>query len=187
MNTTNFKSWIGRGLPLAGALLLAGCVVAPHQPYYHERSTVLITPAPRVEYRGRPPAPNYIWVDGYWSRVGSRNVWVTGRWAPPAHRHPPPRFTYERPYERQYDPHHDRTHDRRESREDRRRDNDRDARPYRQADRDLQQHRTAPRAQLERRDAPPAPRGEARPERSDNERRREHPRSRDRDDEERRR
>jgi hypothetical protein len=86
---------------LAGSLGLGGCAVLPAHDYgdyddrYCERETVIVTPPPRVEYRGVPPAIGYIWVDGYWNRIGSRQHWVPGYWNPPRVRprtivqHPP--------------------------------------------------------------------------------------------------
>ena len=53
---------------------------------YYTRDTVIVTPPPRVEYRGRPPVSSYIWIDGYWNWVGHRHDWVPGYWAPPGTR-----------------------------------------------------------------------------------------------------
>jgi len=75
---------------LAAALALGGCAVVPVDDYgyyeddrYYERETVIVTPPPRIEYRGLPPAAGYIWIDGYWNRVGPRPHWVPGYWSPP--------------------------------------------------------------------------------------------------------
>ena len=81
-------------LMLAGSLALGGCAVVPVDEYgyyeddygYYERDTVIVTPPPRVEYRGLPPAASYIWIDGYWSWGGHRHDWVPGYWAPPGTR-----------------------------------------------------------------------------------------------------
>ena len=81
-------------LMLTGCLALGGCAVVPvdeHGYYeddygYYERDTVIVTPPPRVEYRGLPPAASYIWIDGYWNWVGHRHDWVSGYWAPPGTR-----------------------------------------------------------------------------------------------------
>lgn len=80
-------------LPLAAATLtLAGCVVAPlDEPYYpaYDRGTVHSTviytapPAPLVEYRGWPPAPGHVWLDGYWNWGGASYLWMPGRWVEP--------------------------------------------------------------------------------------------------------
>ena len=67
-------------LMLAGSLALGGCAVVPVDEYgyyeddygYYERDTVIVTPPPRVEYRGLPPVSSYIWIDGYWNWVGHR-------------------------------------------------------------------------------------------------------------------
>lgn len=87
---------------LAAALALGGCAVVPADDYgydddrYYERETVIVTPPPRIEYRGLPPAIGYIWIDGYWNRVGPRPHWVPGYWSPPrVHSRPfvqPPRI-----------------------------------------------------------------------------------------------
>ncbi|MFU2486416.1 hypothetical protein [Thauera sp. WH-1] len=82
---------------LAGATLtLGGCAVVPAERhgygapygYYddYDRGTLIVTPPPRVEYRGLPPVASYIWIDGYWNWVGTRHVWVPGYWAPPGTR-----------------------------------------------------------------------------------------------------
>ena len=81
-------------LMFAGSLALGGCAVVPVDEYgyydddygYYERDTVIVTPPPRVEYRGLPPAASYIWIDGYWNWVGHRHDWVSGYWAPPGTR-----------------------------------------------------------------------------------------------------
>lgn len=81
-------------LMLAGSLALGGCAVVPVDEYgyyeddydYYERDTVIVTPPPRVEYRGLPPAVGYVWIDGYWNRIGHRHDWVPGYWAPPGTR-----------------------------------------------------------------------------------------------------
>ena len=75
---------------LAAALALGGCAVVPADDYgyyeddrYYDRETVIVTPPPRIEYRGLPPAAGYVWIDGYWNRVGPRPHWVPGYWSPP--------------------------------------------------------------------------------------------------------
>lgn len=81
-------------LMLAGSLALGGCAVVPVDEYgyyeddygYYERDTVIVTPPPRVEYRGLPPATGYVWIDGYWNWIGHRHDWVPGYWAPPGMR-----------------------------------------------------------------------------------------------------
>ena len=104
----NFSSrlWF---LMFAGSLGLGGCAVVPVDEYgyrnddygYYERDTVIVTPPPRVEYRGRPPVSSYIWIDGYWNWVGHRHDWVSGYWAPPGTR--PRAIVQHRHFERDRD------------------------------------------------------------------------------------
>lgn len=100
----------------AAALVLGGCVAVPvydddygYRSYgghgYYTEETIILSPPPRVEYRGYAPAPGYFWIDGYWNRVGTRHHWVPGYWAAPdsharprAHR-PPPRHPAEQGHE----------------------------------------------------------------------------------------
>lgn len=42
-------------------------------------------PAPRREFRGHRPAPEYVWIDGYWAWRGGHHEWVAGRWGMPPH------------------------------------------------------------------------------------------------------
>jgi len=91
-------------LMLTAALTLAGCAVAPYERGYghgygshgyyghYGHETIIVTPAPRIEYRGPPPGPGYVWIGGYWNRSSARHTWIPGRWAaPPRHLHPPAR------------------------------------------------------------------------------------------------
>ena len=73
---------------IAACLGLGACAVVPADDYgyydddrYYEREMVIVTPPPRIEYRGLPPAAGYIWIDGYWNRVGTRPHWVPGYWS----------------------------------------------------------------------------------------------------------
>ncbi len=70
---------------MAGATLLLGaCAVYPeYDPYYDPPVVRVAPPPPRIEYVGPPPAVGYIWIEGYWSWVGTRYVWVPGRWEAP--------------------------------------------------------------------------------------------------------
>ena len=84
---------------LSLGLTLGGCAVVPERDYGYAddernyvRETVIVAPAPRIEYRGYPPAANFIWIDGYWNRIGRQHDWVSGYWAPPSmHARPPQR------------------------------------------------------------------------------------------------
>jgi len=82
------------GLLLASALALVGCVVAPVHDHRYESEEVVYgpttsiyvrvaPPAPRIEYRGYPPAVGYIWIEGYWNWGGVNYLWVPGRWVAP--------------------------------------------------------------------------------------------------------
>ena len=85
---------------LSLGLALGGCAVVPERDYGYAddernyvRETVIVAPAPRIEYRGYPPAANFIWIDGYWNRIGRQHDWVSGYWAPPPlHARPPQRY-----------------------------------------------------------------------------------------------
>jgi len=37
-------------------------------------------PAPVAAYRAARPGPDYVWVDGYWTRTGWRRHWTPGYW-----------------------------------------------------------------------------------------------------------
>ncbi|MDO9599163.1 MAG: YXWGXW repeat-containing protein [Azoarcus sp.] len=111
--------------PLIAALLLSGCVVAPIDRYAYQEEVVIVTPAPRIEYRGYPPVAGYLWIDGYWNRVGQRHHWVTGRWAPPPARYRAPDRSRDRDRDYSRDRDDDRNHHRDGDR-DRKRTHDRD-------------------------------------------------------------
>lgn len=102
-------------LLLAAAFALGGCVAVPvydddygYRSYrghgYYTEETIILSPPPRVEYRGY--APGHLWIDGYWSRTGTGQHWVPGYWAAPGvHVHPrarraPPRHQAEQGHER---------------------------------------------------------------------------------------
>lgn len=44
--------------------LMSACVMAPVDPYYDQ--PVRLPPPPRHEYLGYAPAPDYVWISGYW-------------------------------------------------------------------------------------------------------------------------
>jgi len=76
------RATLASGLVLIMAL--TGCVVVPDQRHYYADGVVMVAPpAPRVEVIGAAPAPEYVWIGGYWNWVGGRHEWVKGRWAPP--------------------------------------------------------------------------------------------------------
>ena len=64
------------------AVLASGCAIAPYDPYY-DAPVRVAPPPPRSEYPGYPPAPDYLWVSGYWNWGGGRYVWAPGRWESP--------------------------------------------------------------------------------------------------------
>jgi hypothetical protein len=58
-------------------------VVVPDQRHYAGGVVMVAPPEPRVEVYGVAPAPDYVWLGGYWNWVGGRHEWVAGRWSPP--------------------------------------------------------------------------------------------------------
>lgn len=62
--------------------LMSACVMAPVDPYY-DQPVRLPPPPPRHEYLGYPPAPDYVWITGYWGWGGARYEWMPGRWEAP--------------------------------------------------------------------------------------------------------
>ena len=84
------------GLAL-GSIWMAGCVVRPypyHRRVYVEPAPVVVEPAPAVVEPGpvvdvepppppvevvpAPPAPDFVWMPGYWYWEGGRYVWRGG-------------------------------------------------------------------------------------------------------------
>ena len=85
-------SWPFIGATSLLSLALAGCVVAPAQPYYsgapaqpyYAGAPVMVAPPPpQVEVIGVAPVAGYIWIGGFWNWVGGRHVWVGGHWEAP--------------------------------------------------------------------------------------------------------
>jgi len=79
----NLRKIAGAAVGCALSLALVSCVVVPDQRHYVGGIVMLAPPEPRVEVIGVPPAPDYVWLGGYWSWVGGRHEWVPGRWSPP--------------------------------------------------------------------------------------------------------
>ena len=62
-------------------LLLAGALTAPALAQVGVGVYIGQTPPPlRYEVPPPSPGPDFLWIDGYWNWVGSRYVWVPGRW-----------------------------------------------------------------------------------------------------------
>lgn len=76
-----------RVLLAAAVVALAGCVVAPYQPYpgygYEAGAVAVEPPPPRYEVVGVAPYPGWFWISGYWTWSSNRHVWVGGRWEAP--------------------------------------------------------------------------------------------------------
>lgn len=77
-----------RAAGIALALLVGGCVVAPHPGYYAPRyqdqvRVELAPPAPQVEVIGVAPYSGYIWLGGAWFWEGGRHIWHPGHWEAP--------------------------------------------------------------------------------------------------------
>jgi len=65
--------------------ILNGCVVMPpeHRGYYTSDAITVAPPPVREEIIGVAPAPDYIWIGGYWGWNGNRHEWVQGHWSAP--------------------------------------------------------------------------------------------------------
>src|SRR5262245_40155727 len=83
-----------RNLWLPAVILTAaasGCVVRARpapvvvtaQPEYGTVYVQQPPPAPIAEVRYAPPAPDHVWVDGYWDWTGADWTWTAGYYAPP--------------------------------------------------------------------------------------------------------
>jgi WXXGXW repeat (2 copies) len=83
-------------VPLAAALLLSACVVAPYprrvvytEPVAagsYESQEVIVGVAPPPAYVEVVPSVPYagaVWIGGYWGWSGGRHSWVPGRWDRP--------------------------------------------------------------------------------------------------------
>ncbi|GAB2456219.1 hypothetical protein GCM10027082_03740 [Comamonas humi] len=75
---------------LGASIVLAGCVVAPAQPYYATNDAVVYTPAAPPPMQSEivtvAPSPVHVWIGGYWDWSGGRYQWRPGRWEAPPHR-----------------------------------------------------------------------------------------------------
>lgn len=69
-------------LATALSLALTACVVVPDQRHRPGGVVMVAPPAPREETRVVAPAPDSVWIGGYWAWVGGRHEWVNGHWAP---------------------------------------------------------------------------------------------------------
>ena len=74
---------------LAAAMAALSCAVTVRAPIHDAEGVVysedLIVdeppPPPRAELTvGVAPGPDYVWVEGYWTRQGGSWFWVHGRW-----------------------------------------------------------------------------------------------------------
>ncbi len=66
---------------LLSASLLPGCaILPPESPRYYGGETVIVAPAPRIEYIAPRRVVTPLWVGGFWDRDHHRH----------AHRPPPP-------------------------------------------------------------------------------------------------
>ncbi len=77
------------------ALTLSACVVTTNPP---PARAVIVTgppPATLAENPPAPPAPNAVWVGGYWHWTGMQYAWIPGRWeaAPPGSQWYGPRYS----------------------------------------------------------------------------------------------
>ena len=66
---------------LLGLVAAGGC--APAMGPAGVEFVVRRPPAVRVEARGTPPGPGFIWIGGYYAWRRSDYVWIPGRWARP--------------------------------------------------------------------------------------------------------
>jgi hypothetical protein len=62
---------------------LAGCVIAPIDPYYGGEVVTVAPPAPYAEVYGAAPMAGGVWINGYWNWGGGRYAWRPGYWSPP--------------------------------------------------------------------------------------------------------
>jgi hypothetical protein len=111
---TRRNSWFLAALLAVGGL--SGCVVRSQPvgyataeyspgPDYAEVYVAQPPPAPVVEYPTPPPAPGFVWLQGYWDWTGYDWYWVNGYWAPqragyvyvaPTYHHQHGRWVYHR-------------------------------------------------------------------------------------------
>lgn len=77
------KGWLAASAITVGSTVLAGCVVAPAEPYYASQPVMMAPPPPPVEVVGVAPAPGYVWIEGFWGWSGRRHEWHPGHWEAP--------------------------------------------------------------------------------------------------------
>jgi len=81
-STTTPQSFTPQATPLSqGELSTPYQTEVPVEPVVQR--VEVAPPVQLVEERPLPPAPNYVWVSGYWWWNTPRWVWVTGYWCPP--------------------------------------------------------------------------------------------------------
>jgi hypothetical protein len=77
-----------------GLMISMGCVTKEREIIRTEQQAappvvekqVVVQPAPpplRVEVKPPPPAPQYVWEEGYWQWTGRDYEWVPGHWRRP--------------------------------------------------------------------------------------------------------
>ncbi len=70
---------LAAGAVFADTHVVIGVGIGPRYGYYRV--------PPPAGYFAPCPGPGYVWVPGYWVRVGPRPYWREGYWAPPRHPH----------------------------------------------------------------------------------------------------
>jgi hypothetical protein len=78
------------------AIASSGCVIEARMP--PPRGVIVVSgppPSPVDEAPSSRPAPQAIWVTGYWHWTGMQYTWIPGHWdtPPPGHRWRAPRYS----------------------------------------------------------------------------------------------